>query len=217
MTLAAPATSHRERKKIATRQAIHDAAFELVDAHGLSGTTIEAISDRAGVAPRTFWAYFASKEDAVINHDPDWSLLLRAALLARPAEEDTITSLRAVLEQYVADRVVDSERAVRRQQLIRREPQLMAAVAAAFDEIERALVSAVGDRLGLDPDGHLLPGVLVMAACGACRVAQQRWADGHGRDRFDLLLEEAFGQLAEGLEPLVARRRAGQAAGRKAK
>lgn len=204
MSLAPPASSHRERKKLATREAIHDAAFELVDRNGLSGTTIEAISDRAGVAPRTFWSYFASKEDAVIDRDPDRPALLHAALLGRPAEEDAITALRAVLEQHISDRLIDSKRAVRRQRLIRREPQLMAALAAYFDEIERALVSAVGERIGSDPARDLLPGVLVMAAGGACRVAQQRWADEHGRRPFGDILDEAFGRLADGLAPLPA-------------
>lgn len=204
MSLAPPASSHRERKKLATREAIHAAAFELVDRGGLSGTTIEAISDRAGVAPRTFWSYFASKEDAVINRDPERPALLRAALLDRPKGEDAMTALRAVLEEHISDRLVDSKRAVRRQCLIRREPQLMAALAASFDEIERALVSAVGERLGLDPAADLLPGVLVMTAGGACRVAQQRWADEQGRRPFGDILDEALGRLADGLAPILA-------------
>lgn len=207
MSLATPAASLRERKKQATRQSIHVAAFELVDRHGLSGTTIEAISDRAGVAPRTFWSYFSSKEDAVINRDPDWPAVLRADLLRRPEGEDAVTALRAVLEEYVNERMVDSKRAVRRQRLIRREPQLMAAVAASYDEIERALVSAVAERLGLDPGTDLLPGVLVMAAGGACRVAQQRWADEQGRRPFHEVLDEAFSRLGEGLAPLRTGRR----------
>ena len=166
---AAPPQTHRERKKLATRRAIHDAAFELVDRNGLPGTTIEAISERAGVAPRTFWSYFASKEDAVIDRDPEWPAILRAELRDRPAGEDAVTALRRVLERYVADRVVDSERAVRRLELVRREPQLMAAAAAVFDEIEQALTVAIAERLDLDPDNDLRPAVLVMAACGATR------------------------------------------------
>lgn len=202
MSLAPPTTSHRERKKLATRHAIHDAAFELVERNGLAGTTIEAISDRAGVAPRTFWAYFSSKEDAVINRDPDLSDTLHDALLDRPEDEGAMAALRAVLEEHVGERLVDSDRAVRRQHLVRREPQLMAATAATFDEIERAMVSAVARRLDLDSSVDLLPGLLVMAAGGACRMAQQRWADEHGCRPFAQVLEEAFTRLGEGLAPL---------------
>lgn len=202
--VASPPASHRERKKLATRRAIHDAAFALVDRHGLSGTTVEAISERAGVAPRTFWSYFGSKEDAVIDRDPQLPGLLMAELLARPAEEDAMSALRVVLERRVAERLVDSERSVRWQLLIHREPQLMAAVAASYHEIEGALVSAVADRLGVDAMVDTGPAVLVMAACGTCRVAQIRWADERGGRSFGELMAEAFSRLADGLAPLHA-------------
>lgn len=202
VSLAPPLTSHRERKKLATRQAIHQAAIDLVERHGLAGTTVEAISDRAGVAPRTFWAYFSSKEDAVINRDPNLPAALHDALVARPADEDAMAALRAVLEEHVGQRLVDSKQAVRRQHLIRREPPLMAATAASFDRIERAMVSAVAQRLGVDAAVDLLPGLLVMAAGGACRLAQQRWADEQGRRPFAEILAESFVRLGEGLAPL---------------
>ncbi len=208
-TAADTSPSLRERKKLATRAAIHDAAFEMAEEYGVCRSTVEAISERAGVAPRTFWAYFSSKEDAVIGRDPDTPERLRSLLLARPADEDPVIALRRVLEQYVADRVVDSNRAVRRQRLIRREPPLMAAVAAAFNDLETALVSATAERLGLDPESDLMPGVLVMAACGACRVAQQRWADRNGRQPFNELMDEAFARMAEGLAPRQNRTSAG--------
>lgn len=204
LKVAEAPTSHRERKKLATRKAIHDAAFDLVERNGLSATTIEAISERAGIAPRTFWAYFASKEDAVIDRDPESPDRLRAALLSRPPEEAPLSALRRVLESYMARRGDDSDRAIRRQQVIRREPPLMATVAAVYDEVERALVSALGDRMGLDPSIDLRPGVLVAAACGTCRIAQQRWADQNGRIPFPLLAEEAFTNLAECVTPILA-------------
>jgi AcrR family transcriptional regulator len=193
------APSLRERKKQATRQAIHEAAFALVDEHSLSGVTVEAISDRAGVAPRTFWYYFSSKEDAVLDRDPARPEALRAALVARPADEEILTALRRVLDDDLAGRVVDRARALRRGVLVRREPQLMAAVAATFDEIEQALVRAVSERMGLDPDSDLFPGLIVSAVCGAYRIAQLHWSDRKGRPSLQDLVDEAFQHLARGL------------------
>ena len=152
--------SHRERKKQATRRAIHDAAFELVEESGFTGVTVEAISERAGVAPRTFWSYFPSKEAAVLDVAADRPEVLRSALLARPADEDPLATLRCVLVADMVDRSVDSERALRRARLVRREPQLMAATAAAYDEIERALVAGIAERLGQDPEADLLPALV---------------------------------------------------------
>jgi AcrR family transcriptional regulator len=203
------APSLRERKKQATRRAIHEAAFTMVDEHGLSGVTVEAISERAGVAPRTFWYYFSSKEDAVLDRDPARPEGLRAALLARPPEEDILAALRRVLDDDLAGRVVDRSRALRRGLLVRREPQLMAAVAATYDEIERALVHGVAERMGMDPDTDLFPGLIVSAVCGAYRIAQLRWSDRKGRPSLPDLVDEAFEHLARGLAPGQLERSAG--------
>jgi len=192
--------SLRERKKRATRRAIHEAAVDLVEDLGLSRVTVEAISARANVSPRTFWSYFSSKEDAVINRDPKRPEALRRALAERPAGEDALTALRHVLEADLIERVGrDRVQAVRRSRLVRQEPELMAAVAAAFDEIEPALVEAVAARTGEDPETDLYPALVVSAACGACRVAQLRWSDEKGRPSLGTLVRTAFDHLASGL------------------
>jgi AcrR family transcriptional regulator len=209
MAVAAPAvTSLRERKKQATRQALHEAAFQLVEAHGLAGTTVEAISEAAGVAARTFWAYFASKEDAVLDHDPERVQEMRRTLLDRPAAEDPTTALYHVLLEQVGGRLIDHDRSLRRQQLIRREPHLMAALVAAYAEMEQVLTETVAERVGADPGCDVMPGAVVAAACGACRVAHQRWADLQGRAPFEQVLADAFARLAEGFSPFT-RPRAG--------
>ncbi|WP_192497056.1 TetR/AcrR family transcriptional regulator [Gulosibacter chungangensis] len=59
--------SLRERNRIDTWTAIHNAAAELALAHGWTQTTIEKISSQAGVSKRTFFNYFPSKEDAILG------------------------------------------------------------------------------------------------------------------------------------------------------
>lgn len=206
--MAHPPASHRERKKQATKRAIHLAAIDLVEQHGLSGTTVEAISERAGVAPRTFWSYFASKEEAVVDHDPDRPEAIRLALLARPAGEHPLTSLQAVLEEDASRRTIDDEERLRRFDLIRSDAHLMSTVAAGFEEIERALVSAVAERTRLNPEVDLYPGVVVAAACSTCRVAYFRWSANRGKASLARLIKDAFAQLAGGLAPPPARRSA---------
>ena len=197
--MTAVVTPLRERKKLATRQAIHRSALELVERNGLAGATIEAISEHAGVAPRTFWSYFSSKEEAILNHDPDRPDRLRLALLARPEDEDALTALQRVMEEDLAARVTDRVDALRVGDLVRGEPILRAAVAATFDSVELALVSAVAERVGQNPDREVYPGLLVSAACVACRVALLRWTGLPGRPGYQTLLDEAFRQLAAGL------------------
>ena len=207
------APSHRERKKQATRRALHLAAIDLVEQNGLSGATVEAISERAGVAPRTFWSYFASKEEAIVDHDPNRPEAIRLELLARPAAEGPLAALKAVLEEDAARRIADDQERLRRFDVIRSHTQLISTVAGTFEQIERALVSAVAERTGLDPDLDLYPGVVVAAACSACRVAYLSWGIQRGKASLPALVDEAFAQLSGGLEP-PPRRRA-QARGRR--
>ncbi|MFE9624454.1 TetR/AcrR family transcriptional regulator [Streptomyces sp. NPDC006527] len=54
-----------ERRKAATRMEIARAAAGLFVSRGLKATRAEDIAQAAGVAPRTFYRYFATKEEAV--------------------------------------------------------------------------------------------------------------------------------------------------------
>jgi len=173
--------------------------LELAEEHGLSGVTVEAISDRAGVAPRTFWAYFSSKEDAVLGRDPERAQALRQALLDRPSYESPLEALQRVLADDVASRMCDLDLALRKGHLLKKEPHLLAAWAAAFQELEQALVEATAQRMRTDPGADMYPGVVVSAACAAVKVAQRRWADLEGTCDIDELVSKAFAQLACGL------------------
>ncbi|MFB6843161.1 TetR family transcriptional regulator, partial [Streptomyces sp. NPDC056361] len=65
MSTKPPSPSLTERRKAATQLDIARAAAELFTERGPDGTTAEDIAQRAGVALRTFYRYFRSKQDAV--------------------------------------------------------------------------------------------------------------------------------------------------------
>lgn len=199
-------TSRRERKKQATHQALHEAAFVLVERHGLAAVTVEAIAERADVATRTFFNYFSSKEDAVLDRDPGRPEAVRRALLERPPAEDALTALCRVMEELVAQDIHDGEHLLRRMRLIRSEPLLRGAMAAMHDEIEEALVAAVAQRTGHDPVADLYPALVVSAALAAFKVALLRWSDQGGHVPFDGVLTAAFDLLAVGLAEAGSRR-----------
>ncbi|MEV6971224.1 helix-turn-helix domain-containing protein [Hamadaea sp. NPDC051192] len=69
----------RERKRARTRQAIIDAATELFSERGYDGTTIADISAAADIGTRTFFSYFASKEELLF---PEADLRVAAAIAA---------------------------------------------------------------------------------------------------------------------------------------
>lgn len=62
-----PEPTLRERRRERTWNAIHQASVDLVRQKGLKKTTTDEIAEIAGISPRTFFNYFATKEDAVLG------------------------------------------------------------------------------------------------------------------------------------------------------
>src|SRR5438105_10431788 len=113
---APPGGSLRERKKLATRQALGGAAMRLAIERGLDNVLVEDIAAAAGVSPRTFNNYFSSKGEAVAARHLDRCLQMAQDLRDRPAGEplwDALThAMGAQFEpgpEVAAHRVPDRE------------------------------------------------------------------------------------------------------------
>jgi AcrR family transcriptional regulator len=86
-------TGLRERKKQRTREAIVEAAFELFEERGFDGTTINDIAEAAEIAPRTFFAYFPSKDDVVFHDFEERYEMIAGWLRDRDAGTNAIDAL----------------------------------------------------------------------------------------------------------------------------
>ena len=62
--------SLRMKKKLATRQALSEAAFQLARERGLNNIVVEDIVNRAGYSRRTFANHYSCKEEAIANALP---------------------------------------------------------------------------------------------------------------------------------------------------
>ncbi|MFC5830894.1 TetR/AcrR family transcriptional regulator [Nonomuraea insulae] len=186
----------RDRRRAEKRQAIRLAAVKIVLDEGLEAATVEAISAAADISPRTFFNYFASKEEALVM-GPLWSPEELIDLLGhRPGGELAFTSLQAVARTL----------AVRAQplwadmkpfmELRKRHPELAAKVRAA-DESKTmdAIFGAVRSRPGVTSALHAR--LLVIATFGAMISSIQVSAETGAP--VDELLDEAFTLLENGL------------------
>jgi AcrR family transcriptional regulator len=165
-----PMDSLRERKKIATREAISAAALRLALEHGPENVRVDDIAEAAGVSPRTYNNYFSSREQAIVAAiSAERALRIAAALRDRPADESLAEAVvAAVVEQYVAEAEPGSEAFA----LLTSAPALRTEFLASVAAIEQPLATAIAERTGAD---ELQATVLAAAVSAAARVAAGRW------------------------------------------
>jgi AcrR family transcriptional regulator len=189
----------RERKKLATRTALHRAALELVAERGLDDVSVDDIAARADVSPRTFFNYYGAKDDAVIGLDPDASRQPAEAFAARPADEPPQESMRVVQRETAEAMAQDADLWALRMTVIGAHPELVGKLTAAFGETERLLAAAIaertGDRVGVD----VLPTLLAATQAGVMRTALHRWLTSGFTASLPALVDEAWDALAAGL------------------
>lgn len=141
----------RERKKEATRRALHEAAMRLAVEHGLDAVTVEAIADAAGVSRRTFSNYFTGKEDALLYGAEQRIRSLVGTFEARPPEESSWAALRASFGA-VRDQFGEPDpRWAAQMRLAREHPSVLARQLAQYAEFERSLAGLIAVRDGLPP------------------------------------------------------------------
>jgi AcrR family transcriptional regulator len=192
-------TGLRERKKLATRAALHEAALRLVAERGLDRVSVEDIADRADVSPRTFFNYFTSKDDALIALDPEAPQRQADAFLARPAGESPVRALRALAREQASAMAEETELWPLRLQVIDAHPSLLARLAAGFGESERALAAAIAGRTGTRVGADVYPTLLAAVGGVAMRTALHRWLATDFTASLPDLVDEAWDALEAGL------------------
>jgi AcrR family transcriptional regulator len=192
----------RERKKLATREALRLAALRLAVEKGWEQVRVEDIAAEAGVSPRTFNNYFASKDEAFLATAYDRGARIQAGLAARPADEPLWPAVINAVVRGFADEAVDLRQARR----IRPTPALAAEQLKAIMVIERALADEIARRIGADLEYDPYPRLVAAVAISATRVTVQHWLRSESDLPFPPVLREALERVAAGL-PLPAERR----------
>jgi AcrR family transcriptional regulator len=186
----------RERKKLATRQALSDAALRLAREQGPQNVRVDDIAEAAGVSPRTYNNYFSSREQAIIvalAAEP--GARVAAALRKRPVDEPLEHAVvGALIEQYSDGGEPDHDTLA----LITSAPALQAEFLDTIAAIERPLAEAIAARAP-DGQGGLGPEVLAAAVSAAARVAAQRWLQPEPDTRFSVMLQDALTWIAPAL------------------
>lgn len=188
----------REQKKQQTREALHRAAVRLYVRHGPESVTVNDICAATGVSRRTFFNYFESKDEAVLDWEeelPGGSLADRVA--ARPADEVPLRAVHRTLREGIRRLLLQQGTWRERQLLTRQHPRLLPTITAKNRRTKDALAEGIARRTGLDAHG-LYVRTLAGTALSAMLAALEEWdAEDPASDPLTLL-DTAFDLVASG-------------------
>ncbi|WP_328400978.1 TetR family transcriptional regulator [Streptomyces sp. NBC_00390] len=177
-------TGLRARKKQRTRDALLRAALELFTTQGYEETTVDEIADVVEVSQRTFFRYFATKEEAAFAVQDLAESHFIAALRERPAAEGPFEAMRgAVLGSWdtigeAIEEIVPVDLYMRSYRMIESTPALLATHLRRSAEVEETIAQLIAAREGLDVDTDPRPRVAVAAFSGVMRVTGRLWGQG---------------------------------------
>ncbi len=203
----------RERKKRRTRQALADAARKLFAENGFATTTLDELCDSVEISKRTFFRYFASKEDVAIAAETElWDAYIDV-VGASPIRGNVLISLRKSLVTTL--RAMDDDWDHRF--LVTRRIVAHTGDSSLYDHSElaslraqRQLIDLVGSKLGVSARNDVRLRMLGEFVLSAWRCGASNWVAGRGPNAngirghggLDMLVrhvEEAFVAIPESL------------------
>jgi AcrR family transcriptional regulator len=141
----------RERKKARTRASLREHALRLFREQGYQATTVEQIAAAAEVSPSTFFRYFPTKEDLVLQDDMDTRMV--EAFSRQPAELSPIAAVRAAMREAWASFTPEEWEQIREgAHLSVHVPEIRARAMNEFARTIDAVAGALADRVGRAPD-----------------------------------------------------------------
>jgi len=188
----------RERKKARTRASLREHALRLFGEQGYHATTVEQIAAAAEVSPSTFFRYFPTKEDLVLQDDMDTRMI--EALERQPAGLGPVTAVRAAAQEMFASyTAADLDLIQQNMALTLSVPEVRA---RALDEFARTIAvmsEALAKRSGRPAD-DLTVRTIAGAIIGVIMSITMPWDGWSDRQT----IEETFGRVDKALALLEA-------------
>jgi AcrR family transcriptional regulator len=187
--------SLQERKQELVRGEIFNAAWRLFGARGYEATTVAEIAAAAGVSRRTFFRYFSSKEDVLVETTDDLAEAMLAAMAERPLDEPPLVAIERALVPVLEGRL-QTERTQTIIRLLRGSRTLRRAMLERHALMEERLAVQLAGRLGVDPAVDSTPQLLAFVARAMMDTAFNVAYD-QGRTDVAALVAELFAKLGE--------------------
>ena len=192
---AVPATppSLRQRKQEVVRVALGAAAEELFLSRGFERTTVEQIARAAGVSRRTFFRYYESKEDVLVERSDQLGERLFAELAARPRREPPLVAIRNALVPALEAGLEDRDFVRCSIRLLRETSALRRAMMERRNRLEERIAALMTRRLNAGPSDNT-PILLAFVTRALHDTAFNAWYD-HETDDVAGLVDDLIRRL----------------------
>ena len=204
----------RRARGLRNRQALIHTAIELFTTHGYETTTVEQISAAAGVAPRTFFHHFATKDDILFDGYAD--RLQEATRRFRAARSNSLWDALAEASTAVAEAIIDQpELFVVRANMYRNVASLRATMLRINEDWIDQLTAEVARWLNSNGETDLRPRLAATLINSANRAAIDVWVAGGGQGNLPELMAESVELVRPSIVAIerAAATRGGQRAG----
>lgn len=181
--------SLQRRKQDLVRQELSRAAWELFGREGYEATTVADIARSAGVSRRTFFRYYASKEDVVTETSAELAEDFLGEVARRPAKEPPLVAIQRALVPALERRLARAEESRAIIRLLRESRSLRRAMLERHARMEERLAAQLAGRLGMDPATNSKPALLAFLARAMMDTAFNVWYDQHRTDVAALVAE----------------------------
>jgi AcrR family transcriptional regulator len=190
-----------DRRRRLMREELGRIAVRLFAEHGFDNVTVDEIAAAAGTSPRTFFRYFATKDEIVLDYERRLQERLLEALRSRPMTEGAVEALR---QAYIATSRVepaDRQRVLQLGRILEAAPALRARASGERLAEDRAIAEHIAERLGTRADDAKVR--VIVAAMGAVSATEFRvWVDRGGKGDPAERISEALTVLETGLGQL---------------
>jgi AcrR family transcriptional regulator len=190
-----------ERRRRLMRDELGRIAIRMFAERGFDNVTVDEIAAAAGTSPRTFFRYFPTKDEIVLDYERRVQERLLDALRSRPPTEGPVEALR---QAYISTSHVEPanrQRVLERGRILEAAPALRARVNGERMAEDRALAAVVAERLGVNPDDARVR-VIVVSMGAVAATEFKAWVDSGGKGDPAKRISEALAMLETGLGEL---------------
>jgi AcrR family transcriptional regulator len=192
-----PPTGLRDLARSSVRDHVRDQARRLFDERGFDATTVDDIAAAVGMSPRTFFRYFPTKEDVVIEDPAPFGMVVRDTAAQRPDGESPWTTLRRAFDPVADKAGAATESWLRAMRVMMSTASLRARNAEKHNAWAVLLEPVITARLdGPEDTKQYRARTLIQAALACLDIALAEWTLRSGTIPLETLLDEAFATIS---------------------